>query len=92
MSNEKPPYNQQPYQQSQQQPYYQQQQQPHGYSSQQPYVFEQQQQQQQQPQQTSNKGGAGAAACGNCMGRLWDSIIFGIGASIGNRIVNAICS
>lgn len=66
--------------------------------SKQEYYQQQPQQQYQQefpPQQQYNQnrssrscGGAGS----NCLGRFWDSIIFGAGASIGNRIIGAICS
>ena len=50
--------------------------------------YQQQQPQQQYQQQGSKRSGHGS----NFVKRLWDSIIFGAGASIGNRIVNAICS
>lgn len=63
--------------------YYQQPQQPQ-YQQQQPQP--QQQQQEQQPR------GKGKQFASNFIKRLWDAIIFGAGASIGNRIVNSICS
>ncbi|TID19874.1 hypothetical protein CANINC_003669 [Pichia inconspicua] len=50
----------------------------------------QQYQQQQYNNNQSSHRGSGAAS--NFFKRLWDSIIFGAGATIGSRLINGICS
>ncbi|GMM28949.1 hypothetical protein DAMA08_016650 [Martiniozyma asiatica (nom. inval.)] len=78
-------YEQQQQQQYQQPQQYQQQ--PQQYQ-QQPQQYQQPMQYQEQPQQKSSK----SSKFGNIGKRLFDSFIFGIGASLGNRLVGAICS
>ncbi|KAG0679790.1 hypothetical protein C6P40_005179 [Pichia californica] len=58
----------------------------------QPYQQPQQQQYQQPQQQQEKSRGRGSGVGSNFVKRLWDSIIFGMGATIGNRIIGAICS
>lgn len=61
------------------------------YKQQNQQQYQQQYQQPQQQEQPKSKG-KGSQFASNFFKRLWDSIIFGAGATIGNKIISSICS